>query len=49
MPKGNILYSIIKYMINYTYTDKSIRILILSNLKHTFAQSVSKKHIYIYV
>lgn len=45
MPKGNILYSIIKYMINYTYTDKFIRILVLSKLKYTFAQSFSKKHI----
>lgn len=37
MPKGNILYFILKYMINYTYTDKFIRILILSGLKYTFA------------
>lgn len=38
MHKGNILYSIIKYMTNYTYTDKFIRILILSKLKYIFAK-----------
>lgn len=42
MHKGSILYSIIKYMINYTYTDKFIRILILSKLKYIFAKSFSK-------
>lgn len=42
MHKGNILYLIMKYMINYTYTDKFIRMLILSKLKYIFAQSFAK-------
>lgn len=33
-------------MINYTYTDKFIRILILRKLKYIFVQSFSKKYMY---